>query len=325
MNCYYENKNGKLYCANFLDIAKTLPEKSQQLIIADPPYYRVKGDFDFVWKDFDAYLKDVGKWAIACKRILADNGTLFWYGDDKNIAYSQVILDKYFGLVNSLVWYKYNLRGGMFGSTGGDIIRSFPICTERILMYSSEKSLNKCTTIDKKQFASIYKKIKETATKEDFIRCLLNLKIASSKESAKVLASYKLGTHKTRFDFLSKEMYNYIDNFNYKYEDLRKEYEDLQRPFYNTLKLNEILQYNTELNDHDHDTVKPETLTQALIITCSRKGDNVFIPFVGSGTECVVSEKENRKWIGCEIEQKHCKTSKNRIEKAREQFLFNFT
>ena len=27
-----------------------LPDKSVQLIIADPPYYKVKGDFDFVMK-----------------------------------------------------------------------------------------------------------------------------------------------------------------------------------------------------------------------------------------------------------------------------------
>jgi DNA modification methylase len=44
-----------------------LPDKSVQLIIADPPYFEVKGSFDFVWKSFDDYLKDVEKWAIECK------------------------------------------------------------------------------------------------------------------------------------------------------------------------------------------------------------------------------------------------------------------
>ncbi len=43
-----------------------LPDKSVQLIIADPPYFEVKGDFDFIWKSFDDYLKDVEKWAIEC-------------------------------------------------------------------------------------------------------------------------------------------------------------------------------------------------------------------------------------------------------------------
>ena len=82
---------------NFLD--NQLPDKCAQLIIADPPYFEVKGDFDFIWKTFDDYLVDVKKWAIECKRILADNGTLFWYGHSKKIAYSQVIIDNYFEII----------------------------------------------------------------------------------------------------------------------------------------------------------------------------------------------------------------------------------
>ena len=35
-------------------IAK-LADKSVNLIIADPPYYKIKGDFDFEFKDFQEY------------------------------------------------------------------------------------------------------------------------------------------------------------------------------------------------------------------------------------------------------------------------------
>jgi DNA modification methylase len=40
-----------------------LPDKSVQLIIADPPYFEIKGEFDFIWSSFDEYLKDVEEWA----------------------------------------------------------------------------------------------------------------------------------------------------------------------------------------------------------------------------------------------------------------------
>jgi len=70
-----------IYCDDWMN--NTLPDKSVQLLIADPPYFEVKGSFDFVWKSFDDYLKDVEKWAIECKRLLADNGTLLWYGNSK--------------------------------------------------------------------------------------------------------------------------------------------------------------------------------------------------------------------------------------------------
>jgi site-specific DNA-methyltransferase (adenine-specific) len=96
----YEINN--VHCTDWMN--NGLPDKSVQLIIADPPYYKVKGDFDFVWKTFDDYLQDVERWAIECKRVLADNGTLYWYGDAKNIAYAQIIFDKNFNLLNSWVW-----------------------------------------------------------------------------------------------------------------------------------------------------------------------------------------------------------------------------
>ena len=63
-----------------------LPDKCANLIIADPPYFEVKGAFDFVWNSFDDYLKDVEKWAIECKRII---GLLAWlvFGHQKQIRY----------------------------------------------------------------------------------------------------------------------------------------------------------------------------------------------------------------------------------------------
>lgn len=44
-------------------MANGLPDYCCDLIIADPPYYRFKGDFDQVWETFGDYLKDVERWA----------------------------------------------------------------------------------------------------------------------------------------------------------------------------------------------------------------------------------------------------------------------
>mgnify|MGYP001947698189 CR=1 FL=1 len=125
----YRMELNKVHNIDFLN--NDLPDKCARLIIADPPYYKVKGDFDFIWKTFDDYLADVEKWAIECKRILADNGTLFWYGGSKNIAYAQIIFDKHFNLINNLTWNK----GSFMGLEESQGLRSFAPCTERILMY----------------------------------------------------------------------------------------------------------------------------------------------------------------------------------------------
>jgi site-specific DNA-methyltransferase (adenine-specific) len=134
-------KTSKVYHGDFT--TNTLPDKSVQLIIADPPYYKVKGEFDFIWKTFEDYLKDVEKWAIECKRLLADNGTLFWYGDAKNIAYAQVIFDKYFNLLNNITWENTNDHKQQIRFN--EDLRSFAPLGERVLMYSNEQyNLTQC-------------------------------------------------------------------------------------------------------------------------------------------------------------------------------------
>lgn len=57
----------KVHNTDFLN--NNIEDESVQLIIADPPYFEVKGKFDFIWNSFDHYLEDVERWAIECKRV----------------------------------------------------------------------------------------------------------------------------------------------------------------------------------------------------------------------------------------------------------------
>ena len=306
----------RVHHANFLD--NNLPDKCAKLIIADPPYYKVKGDFDFIWKTFDDYLKDVEKWAIECKRLLADNGTLLWYGDAKNIAYSQIIIDKYFNLLNSLVWDK----GSFMGLEESEGLRSFAPCTERILMYGSKaqdttglKEVEMEYVAPRNPFALELKKA----------RLLKGVSINQVAEYGKFYGNVNHGGAVTNlergYNVPLKEQWQILcDNLpieRKEYEELRKEYEELRRPFVNYFKLQEIFRFSNEAQKtgakYDHDTVKPETLTRALIMTCSRENDLVVVPFAGSGTECAMSAKENRPFIGYEITEKHVKISNKRV------------
>ena len=98
------------------------------------------------------------------------------------------------------------------------------------------------------------------------------------------------------------------------YEELRKEYEELRRPFDNSLHLGDVIRLpNYETNNYEHDTIKPEKLTSALILTCSRKGDFVFVPFAGSGTECAMAVRHHREFEGWDIEKKYVDMSNDRV------------
>lgn len=320
---------------DFLD--NDLPDKCANLIIADPPYYKVKGDFDFIWKTFEDYLKDVEKWCLECKRVLADNGTILWYGDAKNIAYTQIIFDKHFNLLNSLVWENTNDHKQQIRFN--EDLRTFAPLTERILMYGKENE-QWDTEIslmheDKNNFISIKEYLwNETdalkMTWKEINRDLLG----TTFEGGGGRAYNMLSRTRKRWDFPDKENYLKLQKsgrFQKKYEDLRAEYEDLRdeyelqrRPFNNSLHLGDVIRLpNYETSNYDHDTIKPEKLTRILITTCSRENDLVVVPFAGSGTECAMSAKEKRNFIGYEITEKHAKMAQDRANKIlKEPTLF---
>jgi len=306
------NELNKVHHLNFLD--NNLPDKCANLIIADPPYYKVKGEFDFIWKNFNDYLSDVEKWAIECKRILADNGTILWHGDSKNIAYSQIIFDKYFNLLSNVTCHIYDRQTNKIPVEDA---RSFINTSERILMYSNETyNLTQCVFLIRDYIRDEIQKAKGKIILKE-----VNEALGTATNGGGV-ASACLSLDKAEPTMLTKEMYEKLQKWCYpylrkEYEDLRKEYEDLRRPFFPTEQYKmDVLRVSQEghiTGNYDHDTVKPEKLTRILIKTCSRENDLVIVPFAGSGTECAMSVKENRNFIGYEITKKYVDMSNKRV------------
>ena len=315
----------KVYHLNFLE--NTLPDNCANLIIADPPYFEVKGEFDFIWKSFEDYLKDVEKWAIECKRLLKENGTLIYYGDSKKIAYSQIIFDKYFGLISNVTIHIFDRQTNKIKIEDA---RGFINTTERFLMYSNDVyNLTQCVFNIRDYIRAEILRAKGKIVFKDINKAL------GVAFNGGGVASACLSLEKSEPSMLTKEMYEKLrkwlnDGQEYEYlrqeyeylrqeyECLRQEYEDLRRPFnpIEEFKM-DVLRFSQEGHNtgkYDHPTVKPEKLTRYLIQTCSRENDLVVVPFAGSGTECAMALKEKRNFIGFEIEEKHVNTSNKRIE-----------
>jgi len=326
-----ENSN-KIHHGSFLN--NTLPDKSQHLIIGDPPYYKVKGEFDFIWKTFDDHLKDVELWAKECKRLLADNGSLLWYGSAKKIAYTQIILDKYFNLVNNAVWNK----GSFMGLEESKGLRSLAPCTERILFYENGDKTGTQEIYDNPDcFRSIKKYMRNERDKLMVSKgfktiAAFNQFINELTETSNVVSRHYFAD--SQYSFPTPEIYKKMQSCGFwqreyeelrrEYEELRREYEELRRPYNNEFKLQEVLNFSNEAGKYkgfDHDTPKPEKLTETLILTTSRKGNNIFIPFAGSGTECSMSAKTGRNFEGWDIEKKYVDMSNERVA----QYLMQLT
>jgi site-specific DNA-methyltransferase (adenine-specific) len=307
-----------------------LPDKSVQLIIADPPYYKVKGDFDFVWKTFDDYLQDVERWAIECKRVLADNGTLYWYGDAKNIAYAQIIFDKHFNLLNSLVWENTNDHKQQIRFNTD--LRTFAPLTERLLMYEQRGQKTGGELIFEQ-----FLKPKNPFSK--YLKIEFTNAGFTNREIAQLFPSRTGGLTGCVSNWLNgdnvitEEQYNVIreycnnkylqkpyEELKAEYEELKAEYEELRRPFNNERFYGDVIRIpNYETGSHEHDTPKPEKLTREIILISSRPNDLILVPFAGSGTECAMAIKENRNFIGFEINEKHVNYGNKRADNIKAQ------
>lgn len=83
------------------------------LIIADPPYYKiVKDDWDNQWDTLEEWVEWHNGWVSECKRLLKSRGSFYYYGGVSNISHIKILLDKYFIFRNWITWHKKRGIGG---------------------------------------------------------------------------------------------------------------------------------------------------------------------------------------------------------------------
>ena len=247
----YENKKNKIVLSDIMDYIKKIPEKSIDLIIADPPYFQIYGEFDFVFKNEKEYVEWCKKWLFECKRILKDTGTLILYGSlgKRQITFARLAI-----------------------------------------IIEDEEIFLRQNWITQRNTRGIGTKTNYMSAREDIL-------------------------------FLTKTK-NYT--FNIPYLEEKSERKDLGsngKPRKNKFKRVSNVWYDiaeasqSSIERCEHPTVKAQKLCDRIILTHSNENDNIFVPFIGSGSEFISAIKNNRNIIGCEIEKKYVKLSLERIKK----------
>ena len=65
---------------------------------------------------------------------------------------------------------------------------------------------------------------------------------------------------------------------------------------------------------YSHPTIKPLEIIENLVKNSSHEGDIILDPFIGSGTTAVASIKNNRQYIGMELNEEYYKIALKRIK-----------
>lgn len=158
---------------NCIDVLKTFPEKSVDLIFADPPYnLQLRNELlrpnqtlvdavDDEWDQFtdfaqyDAFTRD---WLAACRRVLKDSGTIWVIGSYHNIfRVGAIMLDLGYWVLNDVIWHKSNpmpnFRGTRFQNATETLIWAKKSSEQKkyTFNYHAMKNLN-----DEKQMQNVW-------------------------------------------------------------------------------------------------------------------------------------------------------------------------
>ena len=286
-----------------LELLQSLDDKSVDLILTDPPYYKLLNvDWDNQWKTKDDYLNWLEQIIKECQRVLKDNGSFYMFCSPAMLIKVGGIVDKYFNVLNTIRWNK-------------PIIADGKPCT--------------ALTVKKEDLRKWLGYSEEIIFAEQFVAngdlCLYNPIINylnAARQNAKLSKTEcnKIcgGSNVCQYYWYYRDMYNLPTEEHYNklkqhmvlkpYDELKKQYESLRRTF----KLTSDKPYNNTWNFKQtkackgrHPCEKPEDLISHIIDVSSNENDVVVDMFCGS---CVVPkccEKMNRTCIAGDIDDKY--------------------
>lgn len=275
-----------------MDCAEGLKTKvkaeSIDLIIADPPYFKVIGEkWDHQWKILDDYILWSNKWIKEAVRVLRKGGTFYLFGYFRMLCHLVPILERE-GLE---IRQQIILNKGMQAVAGRATkkYKMFPNVTESILF---------CVKDSKpfiKQF--LRKRQADLGYTSKYINEALGVKSNGG-------GMWSIYTGKNICEQLpTKELWDRLS------EVLKFDlpYNKIAQTYHAQLGLTDVWDDINFYNEKDriHPTQKPKTLIERLIFASSSDGNLVLDPFMGSGIVAVVCKEQNRSYVGFEIDQQY--------------------
>lgn len=272
-----------------------LPDESIDLIIADPPYFKVIGEkWDYLWRTEADYLEWSQKWISEASRSLRKGGSFYIFGYFRMLCRLLPILED-FGLE---LRQQLIMNKGMQAASGRATknYKMFPNVTESILfLYKDSKPFVK-------EFLKKRQKELGLSAKE------INERLGVKSNGGGMWSIYT-GENVCK-QLPTEELWCKLQDilqFDIPYARISQTY-NAQLGI--TDVWDDINFYN---EDRYHPTQKPQKAIERLILASSNKGDIVLDPFMGGGSTAVACVANNRDYIGFEIDQEYYNKSLERL------------
>jgi len=336
--------NPELINGDCLTEMAKLPARSVDLILTDPPYFKVKSDaWDRQWEKPDEFLKWLDAIAAEWQRILKPNGSLYCFASPQMAARVECQIMERFRVLNTIVWAKnHTKRGSIARRCCVADLRTFFTEQERIIFaehYGADNMakgeagyMAKCDELRGFLFEplrsylvaerdraghtikTICEALKCTTAKHYFSKSQWDLPTEKHYQSMRELFNKSGSYEYLRKDY--EDLRKDYEDLRKDYEYLRKDYEYLRRPFSvsSSVPYTDVWTFETVQGyKGKHPCEKPQKLLRHIIEASSRPGDVVLDCFLGSGSTGIACRELGRKFIGIEIDPEYFRKASDAI------------
>ena len=291
----------KIYNEDIITYLNRLPDRSVDLFILDPPYYKVVNDkWDNQWFTLEEYINWCDSWLKEVERVAKWSNSLWLFGFPHQLMHIFPLLQKYgFAFRQQIVVNK-----GMQAVAGrtSNKLKMFPTATESIFYFykDARDHLRDILQSEKERLKwignDVNKHLGKATSGGGTFACI------ASKKKPKEHRTYP-----TREDWIKlSEVMNL------------PKYEDVVYSFNIIKGLTDVWD---DINFYDrsvkkiHSTQKPLALIDRLVLSSSNEKNLVVDPFMGSGTTAISCMNHNRRYSGCEIDKDYYEKISVRIKK----------
>ncbi len=288
--------DGRIICGDCIEKLKDFDSNFFDLVIADPPYWKVIGEkWDYNWRTEQDYINWSYEWFREIYRTLRYGGTFYLFGYFRMLAL----------LVSRLLDLGFDLRQQIIINKGMKAIagratkkyRIFPNATESILFLTKNN-----ITFSRELLKSRQKALNFTSR---YINEALGV-----KSNGGGMWSIYTGDNVCE-QFPTRELWDKLQEI----LDFSLPYDKVAQTFNPEMGITDVW------NDIDfyaekryHTTQKPLKLIERLISASSNEGDNVLDPFAGSGTTYIACRELDRIPFVIEVNEEYVKKIRQRVD-----------
>jgi len=331
---YYQDDLITLWHGDALDVMTELDAESVDVLLTDPPYFRVKDDeWDRQWAKRGEFLSWLGSALDIATPALKASASVWVFASPELTSTVEVeVIAPRFRVLNSIRWVKEH---GWHQKADAATQRRYLTAWEGVIL--AERTFDAygetATALHKQVFAPLGRYIQAERERAGMTRSDLEVALGYASRSDPTRGTALCYRWEEGSSLPTPEAYERMrgvlnssggeylrreyEDLRREYEDLRREYEDLRRPFVIDRKRGPVTDVWTFATvppyPHKHPCEKPISMLTHMIEVTSRPGGVILDPFAGSGSTLRSAKDLGRFAIGIEQDERYCEWIANRL------------